>query len=515
MTRDTYPGGYALNRNAYPSPSASLSDFQRYSYSSSMPHGVGNQLDANYYVQPHRPSQSLLDAPPFGDTQPINTIVGTENQKVMPVIQAKIHKGFFQADEKWTCYRRNYFSVSCSFTLHPLLNSTYYFQGQGQRVEPIVNWAMSISAVVNQSENETRELVQHTPKRDKQSERKPEKIILRPTQPYYLSSNMTGSGPHSPMYGMTQQMDFSAYPAPAQPPHQHTFERIQFQKATANNGKRRAQQQFYNLVVELHACVSSPEGHTRWEKIAKRVSDPMVVRGRSPGHYKDERRHSSASMGDSGGRGSSGDASRGMLPSSIDHQQYSSQMQYLYDGSQPGDSHYNHGRDMPRHSYQHFGQANHSADAISPLVSTSDGSLEFIFPDSLAGHDSTDGLPHGGGRYPHHHNDDDSSFRRDSGSSGSSSSTQSHVPSLDLSSNSGTLDDAFDPMIASYHSDEQEDVSEQYSKHSNADRCPLASIVNDSSQCSRNGGAGGTGGGSFSRFIDPIQEIGRYGEWEL
>jgi meiosis-specific transcription factor NDT80 len=76
------------------------------------------------------------------------------------------------------------------------------------------------------------------------------------------------------------------------------------------------------------------------------------------------------------------------------------------------------------------------------------------------------------------------------------------VPSLDLSSNSGTLDDAFDPMIASYHSDEQEDASNLYSKQSNTERLPLSSIVNDSSQCSR----GSSGGTSFSRFIDPIQE---------
>ncbi|KAE8552790.1 hypothetical protein EYB25_004169 [Talaromyces marneffei] len=505
MARDTYPSGYALSRNAFPSPSASLNDFPRYSYSSSMPQGVGNQLDTYAYVQSHRSTQSLLEAPPFCETESIGHIMGSNNQKIMPVIHAKIHKGFFQADDKWTCYRRNYFSVSCSFTFQPFLtNGTFYLQTQDQRMEPIIDWAMSISAVVNASENEIRELVQHTPKRDKQSERRPEQVRLRPQPPYFLGSNMAGSGPHSPMYGMGQQMDFPPYGmTPQQPPTQHTFERIQFQKATANNGKRRAQQQYYNLVVELHALVNQQNGQ-HWEKIARRISDPMVVRGRSPGHYKDERRHSSASMGDNG-RGNPGDTTgRGLLQSSIDHQQYS-QMPFLYDGSQRGDSHYSHGRDMPRHnSYQpQFGQINHSAEAISPLVSTSDGSLEFIFPDSLGGHESTDGggLSHNN-RYHHsHHDDGDSSFRRDSGSSGSSSS-QSHVPSLDLSSNSGTLDDAFDPMIASYHSDDQEDASDQYSKQSNTERLPLSSIVNDSSQCSR----GSSGGTSFSRFIDPIQE---------
>lgn len=502
MARDTYPSGYALSRNAFPSPPAALNDFPRYSYSSSMPQGVGNQLDTYSYLQSPRPTQSLLEAPPFCETENISHILGSNNQKVMPVIHAKIHKGFFQADDKWTCYRRNYFSVSCSFTLQPFLTSGGFYLQTQDRMEPIVDWAMSISAVVNASDNEVRELVQHTPKRDKQSERKPEKIRLRPQPPYFLGSNMNGSGPHSPMYGMPQQMEYPGYGiAPAQPPTQHTFERIQFQKATANNGKRRAQQQYYNLVVELHALVNRQNGQ-HWEKIARRVSDPMVVRGRSPGHYKDERRNSSASMGD-GGRGNPGDnTGQGMIPSSIDHQQYS-QVQFLYDGSQRGDSHYSHGREMPRHGYQpQFGQINHSAEAISPLVSNSDGSLEFLFPDSLCGHESTDGLSHSN-RYHHsyHKDDDDSSFRRNSRSSGSSSG-QSHVPSLDLSSNSGTLDDAFDPMIVSYHSDEQDDGSGQYSKHSTIERLPLSSIVNDSSQCSR----GSSGGTSFSRFIDPIQE---------
>ena len=72
-------------------------------------------------------------------------------------------------------------------------------------------------------------------------------------------------------------------------PSSHTFERIQFQKATANNGKRRAQQQFYHLKVELLADVSSPTSSTpSWEIITIRVSEGIIVRGRSPSHYKAE-----------------------------------------------------------------------------------------------------------------------------------------------------------------------------------------------------------------------------------
>ncbi|OKL62428.1 hypothetical protein UA08_02599 [Talaromyces atroroseus] len=523
MSRDSYPGAYALGRNAFQSPPTPLSDFSRFPYNSSMQPGFGSPLDpvnSMYpYVQQHRSGQIHPDAPPFNECENFHHIT-VNNQKVTPSIEAKIHKGFFQADEKWTCYRRNYFSVTCSYSLQPYIpHATYFLQTtQGQHMEPISGFAMSISAIVNASDNETRELVQHTPKRDKKSEKKPDRVVLRPQQPFYLNSNIAAPGQHAPMYGMAQQMD---YPYPLQAPHppaQHTFERIQFQRATANNGKRRAQQQYYNLVVELHAKVERQDG-LQWVKVAKKISDPMVVRGRSPGHYKDGRRGSSASTGDGG---DPGDAGRTILSSSIDHQSYSN-MSFLYDSSQRGDPQYSNNRDMSRHHHQQqhsqFGQMDHSAE-ISPLVSASDASLELMFPDAIGGHDSTDGgLSHHISRY--HDNDDSSSLRRDSGSTGSS--IQSHVPSLDLSSSAGsqddahshhhhphhhhhhqqhqhqhTLDDAYDPMIPSYHS-EQEDGS-QYLKQSTSERCPLASIVNDSSQR--------TGGGSavtFPRF-DPIQE---------
>ncbi|QKX58893.1 uncharacterized protein TRUGW13939_06021 [Talaromyces rugulosus] len=85
-------------------------------------------------------------------------------------------------------------------------------------------------------------------------------------------------------------------PQPPQPPTHHKFNYIRFQTATGFNGKRRAQQQ-YNLVVELYAEII-PVGsrESQWIKIAQRLSHPLVVRGQSPGHYKDGRPDLSASM---------------------------------------------------------------------------------------------------------------------------------------------------------------------------------------------------------------------------
>ena len=72
------------------------------------------------------------------------------------------------------------------------------------------------------------------------------------------------------------------------------FERLQFQKATANNGKRRAVQQYFRIIVELFAEVEdSPHAHGENQvvKIARCSSDPLIVRGRSPGHYQHDWTH--------------------------------------------------------------------------------------------------------------------------------------------------------------------------------------------------------------------------------
>ena len=88
-----------------------------------------------------------------------------------------------------------------------------------------------------------------------------------------------------PGYGFNPR--YSQHPVPSQPQAlQHIYERLQFQRATLNNGKRRAQQQYYHLVVELYADIGRGP-RPEWHKISTKQSEAVVVRGRSPGHYKD------------------------------------------------------------------------------------------------------------------------------------------------------------------------------------------------------------------------------------
>lgn len=389
-----YGGSYALHRGSVAAmglPLAGINDVPpRHQYSGT-PRVLENleRAQNTMYQQPmvdsSQRSQPQVEAPPFDDTTFIETIVadfGGQYQTLKPEVQAKMGRGFFPSDGKWTCYRRNYFSVTCGFGLHPWPHTVpLYIRYPDQTVELIHGFSMAISAIVNgQYGGETRELVQHTPKRDKQSERKPGRVILQPSPPAAHSTASASNGNMSGFPLSSQSTDynssFAGAPQPCQPPTSHMFERIQFQKATANNGKRRAQQQYYNLVVELYAEIAgSVPGEMQWIQIARRQSHPMVVRGRSPGHYKDGRRGSTASLGPDS-TGPDGNSNSSSLPHSLS--QTSRSQMYMYDASH---------RDSVPYSRSDFRQmpgTDHSPLSDSPLISSSSSSgFEYSMIDTM------------------------------------------------------------------------------------------------------------------------------------
>ena len=252
--------------------------------------------------------------PPFEKTKIIYAIYNGKQAEVRAELHAKIDKGFFKADQDWTCYRRNYFSVACWYTLQPPCDpsSEPLFLRRAGTTSPerIHFFAVCITARVNGEDGKVIDLVQHTPKRDKGPTGQPEKQKLLPQRPGSVGIYPDSGGNLSPGSQLTG--DFDGYPPSGQPQNSWlaTFDRIQFKNATANNGKRRAAQQYFHLVVELFAEVQSGQSSEgQWIKVATRISAPMVVRGRSPGHYSDDRRSSSTSMGPGGG--SSGDCTGG------------------------------------------------------------------------------------------------------------------------------------------------------------------------------------------------------------
>ncbi|CDS12330.1 hypothetical protein LRAMOSA04525 [Lichtheimia ramosa] len=210
------------------------------------------------------------DGPSFGPTRYNRNIYALDRSTIMGIdLHARIDRGFFRADNDWTCYRRNYFQLTGGFSLRGL-TVPLYEKGQetpscfvrcsrnGQdELHPISSFMLGVTARIANSDKPI-QLVQLTAKRDKGPQSTPPPLPLRPDTP----------------------------DAPVQSPSTRvTFERIQFKSATANNGKRRAAQQYYQLVVQLYAQVQTSS--TLLVPVAMIESDHLVVRGRSPGHYGD------------------------------------------------------------------------------------------------------------------------------------------------------------------------------------------------------------------------------------
>jgi len=278
-----------------------------------------------YQTASYAPPTGSPETPPFNVQEDSYTLI-CDNTAVKPTIEAKIEKGFFySSDRVWTCYRRNYFAVNVSYQLSPWVPQGHlYLQGHGKQSKRIQSMAVSLAAAVDGTTGKTIELIQHTPKRDKGPQLAMKKELLSPTPPgrshehsgYGLNSFHQSTTLAGPLLPLQTENDTSQQYSPASHAnsnYQHSFERIQFKSATANNGKRRAQQQYYHLIVELWANVqSSRDGPPDWVKIAARLSHPVVVRGRSPSHYQNEGPHNAGTSRGAPGAGLGGGGHHGI-----------------------------------------------------------------------------------------------------------------------------------------------------------------------------------------------------------
>ncbi|KAI9356039.1 hypothetical protein BD770DRAFT_390309 [Pilaira anomala] len=203
--------------------------------------------------------------PTFSNTKQLHELCNMDQSNSYQVqLHAKMDRGFFRADQDWTCYRRNYFQVSSTFDVHGM---NYLIQGpevpcllrktDTQEFLQVDFFSIGVCARVTNHDKKI-ELVQHTPKRDKGPQMIPDPRPVR-----------AGGNLHLASVGSNHNIV--------------TFERLQFKTATANNGKRRAAQQYYEIVVDLYANFARGEPI----RVATCTSAALVVRGRSPGHYAD------------------------------------------------------------------------------------------------------------------------------------------------------------------------------------------------------------------------------------
>ncbi|KAK4157337.1 p53-like transcription factor [Chaetomidium leptoderma] len=331
------------------------------------------KMDAGYPGSKTQPS-----IPPLGSMTSLGHLsYGDSSATPIKVdINGIIDKGFFVADGEWTCYRRNYFSCVCSFSLTPMMHNTtpiHFLPTGSAQAYSVYGFAMCISAAVSDNDSHAIELVQHTPKRDKGPTAKPERVRLSPKPPHASHHPLTSlyAGPDGSLGSSRYEQGFGQQPPQqSSAPGEHTFERVQFKQATANNGKRRAAQQYYHLIIELWADVGPQGGTDPWVKVAYRKSAKMIVRGRSPGHYQSERRGSSSGPGSSGGGGGMGGGG-GYPTGMLGPGEYTTNSSMMGGGSygQPYD-HRSNGYGGTRHHHEMTMEPMISAEEVKAITDT-------------------------------------------------------------------------------------------------------------------------------------------------
>ena len=229
---------------------------------------------------PNQPGPGL----PFRQTVIFTSLTDVEGHTIVPEICGSNNKGFFLADDGWTCYRRNYFNVKCSFRFESVPNGLLYVELDQHR-SAVGQFHLQLTAKSIASQNSAPKpisLIQHTSARDKVTGTL--LGFLEHATPSYQPTEVLTSEHRD--RDRTRCLQINSPPGSTTVPISHEFDRLQFSTATANNGKRRAAQQYFQIVLALWCDVV--EGSR--VKIAERVSFPVVVRGRSPAHYVDDRR---------------------------------------------------------------------------------------------------------------------------------------------------------------------------------------------------------------------------------
>ena len=330
----TSPGSVYAANAAFPPATSFITTNHPFEYSPRQSYPI------NTYERPMAPTRpstgGRANSPadetlfPYATYEELNSLTSETGQEVRRDVFVQQIKGPHTSAEEpsWFCYRRNYFEVICTATLdHIVPGGQYYFQ-QGREPKRMVKaFAVKMEAAIDSTAGSRVEIYKFTAKRDKEKKIPylPVRIMPVPSatfSPVQLRNSAGAINNPATYYGSTPQavMPFLplqhlnepdpvpqggsggrqavASPAGRQEPAgpsqsapsgtatQHHFQRLQFCKATANNGKRRASQQFFVVWGELMVDVR-PDGANEpvWKPICRKVSQKTIVRGRSPSHY--------------------------------------------------------------------------------------------------------------------------------------------------------------------------------------------------------------------------------------
>ena len=218
---------------------------------------------------------------PFDDTKMKCPVYDREGLNVPVEISCRFMKQYNEDKDCWIFYRRNYFAVTCSYSFKPpgpITGGRIYLSRPSDPCgQPILAFAMRIRGVINAENGKEMEIVVFNTKR--RSIGKPEMRKMKPNMPGYSRVYAKSTG--DCLNNSHAQNSYTP------PPNNFTFLRNQFRLATQNNGRRRKEQDYYHIIVELMAEVEVAGTLSRdWVKIASRISGPILTRGRCPQSFE-------------------------------------------------------------------------------------------------------------------------------------------------------------------------------------------------------------------------------------
>lgn len=251
-----------------------ISEDEFYERSSNVDEGVIDSNGGTASLQQHLPESFC----PFSQTISWRTLYDSHGLAVPANIYAKFTRAYLVdssgVQHHHILYRRNYFAVAVNYTLRPPTEhvdpALYMYDDNSRCLVKTVSLRMR--AVKDHEHGEEVILSIFTSKRGPPIY--PPPLLEQKMQPNMrdyadVYSESTGYGRdllHRPIH--------------------YTFTRLQFRKATENNGARRRGQSYYRIVVEMYASVVWPSGQEEQVKVASTISGLLLVRGRCPNSFE-------------------------------------------------------------------------------------------------------------------------------------------------------------------------------------------------------------------------------------
>lgn len=187
--------------------------------------------------------------------------------------------------DTWVAYKRNYFAMECSFSLPPCNENMGLYMGRN--MSKVLSFGVTLSSFSDRKKNI--ELLRFTPKRDVGSAHSVGMHKILPTSADSMlwspETNIAEDKPNN-MFHLTN-INKCLCESTNVIATSHYFERIQFKNSSFKRTASKAVDETYRLSVDLYAQVQQgKDSEPKWIKIAWKVSEPIIVRGKSPKNFR-------------------------------------------------------------------------------------------------------------------------------------------------------------------------------------------------------------------------------------